>query len=130
MALRNLRPADFELGDRVHTDTNGVLTLTQFHGGSNNLFFLYSTAEIESEMIFSSVKTFTVERDILSSKDVLHVARETFMGIIPADQEELLNLTMEKIVERQLDDPVNDAEAVIDLVQDIATGQRFSTVAS
>lgn len=130
MALRNLRPADFALGDRVHTDTHGILTLSQFHGGSNNLFFLYSTAETESEMIFSSVKMFTVERDVLSCKDVLHVARETFMGIIPADQEALLNLTMEKVIERQLDDPVNDADAVIDLMQNIASDQRFSAVAS
>lgn len=130
MALRILQPADFELGDRVHTDTDGILTLTEFHGGSNGLFFLYSTAEIESEMIFSSVKEFTVERAVLSRKDIMRIGRDTYLGIAPEYREDLLNLTMAKIVEQQLDDIVNDAMAVIDLMQDVAAVQRYDNVES
>ncbi|MBF6671155.1 hypothetical protein [Glutamicibacter sp. FBE19] len=130
MALRNLRPANFELGDRVHTDTHGVLTLTELHSVSNNLFSVYSTAETGTEMIFTPAKKFIVERDALSLKDIMHIARDTYLGIAPEDREALLNLTMAKVNELQLDDPVNDADAVIDLMQNIASDQRFSTVAS
>ena len=125
MALRVLKPADFELGDRVHTDTNGVLTLTKLHSVSYNLFSVFSTAETGTEMIFVPTKEFVVERDVLSAKDVLRIAHETYMGVHPDHREALLSLTMIMVNDRQLDDPQNDAEAVIDLMQDIASDNRF-----
>lgn len=127
MTLRDLHPAEFQAGDRIHTDKYGIVTLIDGAGGFPAFWLEFETEEV-GDILFSTHQTHKVERNALTRDDVKRLAYETYMGIIPEDRDTMLDLTMKKVIEAQLNDAVNDAEKIVEIMQDVGATCRFSTV--
>lgn len=127
MALRDLHPAEFKTGDRIHTDKYGIVTLVDDNGGFPAFWLEFETVEA-GDILFSTHQTHKVERHVLTRDDVKSLAYETYTGIIPEERDTMLDLTMEKVVESQFTDAVTDANTITEIMLDIGATHRFSTV--
>ncbi|MGP5288038.1 hypothetical protein [Glutamicibacter arilaitensis] len=81
-----------------------------------------------TQIIFELAEAFRLPVRVLTPAEVKEAAEETYLGIHPDDQEDLLNLTMIELARRDIVDADRDAEIITDVMQNVAVQHHLATV--